>query len=106
MYSANQNIYEVMGKNGAKNLLPNIGASNTINGITYTVNEDGSVEYKDLSDVCVENVKKDGFDCIFTLIKRAIKRAYGLDYNEMIEYYYLSHGLPLELANRREVKRS
>ena len=43
VYSANQNIYEVMGKNGAKNLLPNIGASNTINGITYTVNEDGSV---------------------------------------------------------------
>ena len=43
VYSAERNIYEVMGQNGAKNLLPNIGVSNTINGITYTVNEDGSV---------------------------------------------------------------
>ena len=24
-------------------------------------------EYKDLSDVCIENIKKDEFDCIFTL---------------------------------------
>ena len=31
------------------------------------VGENGEVEYKDLSDVCVENIKKDGFDCIFTL---------------------------------------
>ena len=31
------------------------------------INENGEVEYKDLSDICVENVKKDGFDCIFTL---------------------------------------
>lgn len=31
------------------------------------VNEDGSVEYKDLSDICVQNIKNAGFDCIFTL---------------------------------------
>ena len=29
--------------------------------------KDGNVEYKDLSDICVENVKEDEFDCIFTL---------------------------------------
>ncbi len=31
------------------------------------VNEDGSVEYKDLSDRCVQNIKDDGVDCLFTL---------------------------------------
>lgn len=36
-------IYEVMGKNGAKNLLPNNAATKTVNGITFTVNSDGSV---------------------------------------------------------------
>lgn len=45
-----------------------IGSSTNANVFNYkVVNEDGSVEYKDLSDVCVENIKKDGFDCIFTL---------------------------------------
>jgi len=45
-----------------------IGTSNSTNVFNYkVVNEDGSVEYKDLSDVCVENIKKDGFDCLFTL---------------------------------------
>ena len=36
-------IYEVIGKNGAKNLLPNTATSKTQNGITFTVNNDGSV---------------------------------------------------------------
>ena len=31
------------------------------------VNEDGSVEYKDLSEQAIENIKEFGFDCIFTL---------------------------------------
>lgn len=45
-----------------------IGTSNATNVFNYkVVNEDGSVEYKDLSDVCVQNIKDDGFDCIFTL---------------------------------------
>lgn len=45
-----------------------IGTSNSTNVFNYkVVNEDGSVEYKDLSDVCVQNIKNAGFDCIFTL---------------------------------------
>ena len=45
-----------------------IGTSNATNVFNYkVVNEDGTVEYKDLSDVCVQNIKNAGFDCIFTL---------------------------------------
>ena len=44
-----------------------IGASNSTNVFNYKVEENGQVIYKDLSDICIENVKKDGFDCIFTL---------------------------------------
>ena len=45
-----------------------IGSStNTIVFHYKVTNPDGSVEYKDLSDKCVENVKEDGFDCVFTL---------------------------------------
>ncbi len=45
-----------------------IGTSNNTNVFNYKcINEDGSVEYKDLSDQCVENIKNDGFDCLFTL---------------------------------------
>ena len=44
-----------------------IGSSTNANVFNYKVEENGQVVYKDLSDVCVENVKKDGFDCIFTL---------------------------------------
>lgn len=45
-----------------------IGTSNATNVFNFkVVNEDGSVEYKDLSDVCVQNIKNAGFDCIFTL---------------------------------------
>ena len=45
-----------------------IGSSTNANVFNYkVVRENGEVEYKDLSDVCVENIKKDGFDCIFTL---------------------------------------
>lgn len=45
-----------------------IGTSNATNVFNYkVVNEDGTTEYKDLSDVCVQNIKNAGFDCIFTL---------------------------------------
>ena len=45
-----------------------IGTSNNTNVFNYKcVNEDGSVEYKDLSWKCIENLKNDGFDCLFTL---------------------------------------
>lgn len=45
-----------------------IGTSNATNVFNYkVVNEDGSVEYKDLSDICVQNIRNAGFDCIFTL---------------------------------------
>ena len=45
-----------------------IGSStNTIVFHYKVTNPDGSVEYKDLSDKCVENVKEDEFDCVFTL---------------------------------------
>ena len=37
------------------------------NVFNYKVIEDGKEVYKDLSEVCVENIKKDGFDCLFTL---------------------------------------
>ena len=45
-----------------------IGSSTNANVFNYKViNDDGSIEYKDLSDVCVQNIKDDGFDCVFTL---------------------------------------
>ena len=45
-----------------------IATSNSTNVFNYkVVNEDGSVEYKDLSDICVKNIKEAGFDCLFTL---------------------------------------
>lgn len=44
-----------------------IGSSTNANVFNYKVEENGQVVYKDLSDKCVQNVKEDGFDCIFTL---------------------------------------
>lgn len=45
-----------------------IGTSNNTNVFNLkTVNEDGTVEYKDYSEKCVQNIKDDGFDCLFTL---------------------------------------
>lgn len=45
-----------------------IGSSTNANVFHYKVVEpDGEVVYKDLSDICVENIKKDEFDCLFTL---------------------------------------
>ena len=44
-----------------------IGSSLNTNVFNYKVIEDGNVVYKDLSDVCVQNLKDDGIDCLFTL---------------------------------------
>jgi len=44
-----------------------IGSSTNSNVFNYKVEENGQVVYKDLSDICVQNVKDDGFDCVFTL---------------------------------------
>lgn len=45
-----------------------IGSSTNANIFNYKiVNEDGSIEYKDLSEQVIENIKEFGFDCIFTL---------------------------------------
>ena len=45
-----------------------IGSSTNANVFNYKVTQlDGKVAYKDLSDICVENIKNDGFDCLFTL---------------------------------------
>ena len=57
---------------GAKGILPKggsiIGSSTNANLFNYkVVNEDGSVEYKDVSEEAIKNIKDFGFDCIFTL---------------------------------------
>ena len=44
-----------------------IGSSTNANVFNYKVEENGQIVYKDLSDVCVQNIKDDGFDCVFTL---------------------------------------
>ena len=45
-----------------------IGSSTNANLFNYkVVNEDGSVEYKDVSEQAIANIKEFGFDCIFTL---------------------------------------
>ncbi len=36
-------------------------------------NPDGSTEYKDLSDLCVENIKNDSFDCVLHLSSDSTK---------------------------------
>lgn len=45
-----------------------ISSSTNANVFHYkVVDENGNVSYQDLSEKCVQNVKDDGFDCIFTL---------------------------------------
>lgn len=45
-----------------------IGSStNTIVFHYKVVHEDGTVTYEDMSDRCVQNIKDDGFECLFTL---------------------------------------
>ena len=45
-----------------------IGSSTNSNLFNYKIiNEDGSIEYKDMSEQAIQNIKDFGFDCIFTL---------------------------------------
>ncbi len=45
-----------------------IGSSTNSNLFNYKiVNDNGEIEYKDMSDVAIQNIKDFGFDCIFTL---------------------------------------
>ena len=44
-----------------------IGSSTNANVFNYKVEENGQVVYKDLSEKCVQNIKDNGFDCLFTL---------------------------------------
>ena len=44
-----------------------IGSSTNANVFNYKVEENGEIVYKDLSEQCVQNIKDDGFDCVFTL---------------------------------------
>lgn len=68
----NNNYIKLESNKSASGLLQKggtiIGTSNNTNVFNYkVVNEDGSIEFKDLSDVCVQNIKDDGFDCVFAL---------------------------------------
>ena len=44
-----------------------IGSSTNANVFNYPVEENGQRVYKDLSDICAENIKKNEIDCLFTL---------------------------------------
>ena len=44
-----------------------IGSSTNANVFNYPVEENGKIVYKDLSDKCIENIKKNEIDCLFTL---------------------------------------
>ena len=61
--AANKDASGILPKGGSI-----IGSSTNSNLFNYkVVNEDGSVEYKDVSDIAIQNIKDFGFDCIFTL---------------------------------------
>ena len=59
---ANSTASGILPKGGAI-----IGSSLNANVFNYKVEEDGKIVYKDLSEKCVQNIKEDGFDCVFTL---------------------------------------
>ena len=68
-----QNNYEILGTSSTGNavgILPKggsiIGSSTNANVFNYPIEENGQRVYKDLSDICVENIKKDEIDCLFT----------------------------------------
>ena len=44
-----------------------IGSSTNYNVFNFKVEENGEIKYKDLSEQCIENIKKNEFDCVFTL---------------------------------------
>ena len=44
-----------------------IGSSTNYNVFNYKLEENGEIVYKDLSEICIQNIKYNEFDCIFTL---------------------------------------
>ena len=61
--AANGEATGILTKGGSR-----IGSSTNSNIFNYKVkNEDGTIEYKDLSEKAIQNIKDFGFDCIFTL---------------------------------------
>ena len=61
--SNSQNASGILPKGGSI-----IGSSTNANVFNYkVVMPNGEIEYQDLSDRCVQNIKDDGFDCVFTL---------------------------------------
>ena len=72
LYKGDYELLSTAAHGPALGILPKggsiIGSSTNANVFNYKiVHEDGSVEYRDVSDVCVQNAKEAGFDCIFTL---------------------------------------
>ena len=68
----NNEYVELTSKQGVDKLLSRggtvIGTSNSTNLFNFPVKKkNGKIVYEDLSDMCIENVKKLGFDYIFTL---------------------------------------
>ena len=65
------NYIRLDGEPIASGILPKggaiLGSSLNTNVFNYKVIEDGKEVYKDLSDICVQNLKDDGIDCLFTL---------------------------------------
>ena len=61
--SSSENASGILTKGGSI-----ISSSTNANAFNYKVTDkEGNVTYQDLSDICVQNVKEDEFDCIFTL---------------------------------------
>lgn len=72
LISKNFELLSTADGGNAEGILPKggsiIGSSTNANVFRYKVKkEDGSIEYKDVSDICIQNIKDFGFDCIFTL---------------------------------------
>lgn len=61
--SSKDNLKGILQKGGTI-----IGSSNSVNLFNLkSLDKDGNIIYKDMSDYCVENIKNAGFDCIFAL---------------------------------------
>ena len=65
-------LLSTAGNGEAEGILPKggsiIGSSTNSNVFNYKIkNDDGSIEYRDLSEECIKNIKEFGFDCIFAL---------------------------------------
>lgn len=68
----NNNYVKLSTKDNASGILHKggsiIGSSLNANVFNYKViDQNGNITYQDLSEKCVQNVKEDGIDCIFTL---------------------------------------